>query len=238
MSGRAEWSRRGWITRRLHGLTPKPKPALKLPPSGTLSYICGVMLGDGNIDRERTIRLKVASIEFAKSFQRELRSILGKARLVTTSDGYYLVRGYSSPLCRLLASRKFVEDCAIRFPKEFLRGFYEAEGSLHSYGSRSHAQNLDFYNKETDKLSLVEMALSLLGFRHRRRFFQDKSRPMMTTSVLGGANEIAHFMQLVGPCIKNAVRPDLRSEYWKKLSMFARSGHSLGEASKLARMFP
>ena len=107
-------------------------------PSKDLSFFLGAWLGDGWGDKNdggKRMRLKVRSADFAKEFAHSATMILRKtkpyATWVTTDEGgpWYNVKVTSFELFDFVNKDiDELRDHVAPFPKEFLRGFFTAEG--------------------------------------------------------------------------------------------------------------
>ena len=154
---------------------------LELQPSGDLAEYIGVVLGDGNIERfPRTERLTITG-DFKKSqfilryanFTEMLFGKKPKLEKALRSDGFRLSlyqRHISERLGVPTGNRK---DFAYILPKwiegseeyliRFLRGLFEAEGSL-SIHLPTSTYNFEFTNYNKYLLDIVEKALYRLEF--------------------------------------------------------------------------
>ena len=109
-------------------------------PSSELSYVIGVVMGDGNLSikrrgnsTQRQIRLRVNHKEFAERFSVIISKLLGKRKdYKIGKDGrQYVVHAASHQLYDFLKRpfeefKPFIE----KFPAEFIQGFVDSEGSI------------------------------------------------------------------------------------------------------------
>ncbi len=113
-------------------------------PSPALAYVIGVILGDGCVHLAKarnnscSVRLNVTDEKFAKSFQKHIQ-LLGincavlhqKSKNPKWADTY-LASANSNAFGGFWAElgRDGVAEFACRYPEHFVRGFYEAEGTI------------------------------------------------------------------------------------------------------------
>jgi len=121
---------------------------IDLRPSSTLAYVVGVVLGDGSIwhprPHEYTIGLRVKDEEFASAFLYALQHIgLGAKTMWCSQEAgreYHVVRARGKALYTYLRPMKDDPSCAteiaLQYPRDFLRGMYDSEGSLHTDSTR------------------------------------------------------------------------------------------------------
>lgn len=108
--------------------------APNLEPSALLSYIVGAFLGDGGLIRSAQhhyeLRFRVRDREFAERFSDCLSAILGKSKKPRQDESrFFLVRVWSRLLFEFLSSWDSIRETARRYPREFIGGFADAEGS-------------------------------------------------------------------------------------------------------------
>lgn len=111
----------------------------KEEPSPALSYIIGANKGDGcTLANSGVVKLEVTDKDFAQAFNSKMAALLSRAKpnkiLVRSRPDrlpIYVVRYASVQLVQLLRQplERLIEY-ASRFPREFLRGFFDAEGHV------------------------------------------------------------------------------------------------------------
>jgi intein-encoded DNA endonuclease-like protein len=111
-----------------------------LTPSPSLSYLIGVIFGDGCVTiMERptgrtnyNIDLDVIDKDFVDAFNDALFVVLGKRYAVCQFANRYQVRGQSKILYELLKGKDInkVKHLVEPFPCNFIRGFADSEGSV------------------------------------------------------------------------------------------------------------
>jgi len=137
-----------------------PSPEL-LEPSEDLAYVIGAVCGDGYANIRRRIRkgyrqaiihLEVKDKEFVEEFAIRIGRVLNRPPpkpKVKRSTGRYYIKVESKTLYELLKKpvdlerlRKYIEHCD-KCIAAFLRGFFDAEGSISENGS-IHLVNSDY----------------------------------------------------------------------------------------------
>ena len=155
----------GWVNGKhrpfgyVRAFDPQPRPEL--------SYVIGVLLGDGTTSSNRNhshmIKLRVIDREFAAEFSRCLGVLLcrdpppvkwreGTRSWYTGVSSLLLQKSLRQELKDLVPTISHCDDCK----GAFLKGFYDSEGSVSK-------RRLLLFNGELGKLELVR---SLLGTLH------------------------------------------------------------------------
>nr|WP_240910668.1 LAGLIDADG family homing endonuclease [Thermococcus sp. MV11] len=145
---------------------------VNLEPSPELAYIVGAYLGDASVSEtgnyQYRIRLKVMDRDFAQNFERALKAMGANPRTgfernrgranrwwveVTNKELFMFLKG---PKDRLF-------EVARAYPKEFLRGFFDSEGSVYvdTKDPRKAAVVADNYDR--DILEFCKGQLEILG---------------------------------------------------------------------------
>lgn len=208
-----------------------------LSPSPTISYILGVLWGDGCVSkwgRMYLARLSVVDPVFARSFKRSLEGI-GLHPYICME--YYSKKNprWKDQFCVTAYSKKFfewykdltpeeIESIVLRSrsnAKEFVRGFLESEGTVYqqSHSPNSWCCRLD--NKDEQRIILVKKAIGFLGFGCSLR---KDSRDCYHIWILGGTVRVAEFLKKISPSNKpvelqttvrpyNRVSPDMTQEF-------------------------
>jgi len=169
----------------------------------SLSYVVGVVDGDGSV-RRNSIRLNTTSSKFAKAFYEVLAKLGLRPHLYQfpsqrTKRGkpVFSVIIHSIPLVDFLKSPK-KEECALRYPTEYVRGFYESEGFLDR-----HNVVMAVREKNLTKLHFVEKLLRKLGFRTKmyklRKKDTNKYGHIFWLYLLGGQRSAQQFMEIIQP---------------------------------------
>ncbi|RLF90670.1 DNA endonuclease, partial [Thermococci archaeon] len=140
--------------------------------SPSLAYVVGVHLGDGSVsldDRYRyRIRLKVVDREFAEAFAEALKDIGLRPSLYWENDssrvGRWVVEAVSKELYMFLTgSREKLFEVARRWPVEFLRGFFDSEGSVYVDKKNPRIGRITIGNSDLEVLELCKELLEKLG---------------------------------------------------------------------------
>ena len=181
-----------------------------LVPTPTLAYILAVTLGDGCAYRN-CIHLRVISQIFAERFKEALTRI-GLHPSYWRKDRTYNVTGYSATLYSWYKSlsQNQIEEIARSFPRSFLCGFYESEGSLMQsrIPHKNHYHNnirITIANTKGWLISLTTELLLGLGLHPKQKAYTKfpKSRPLILHIVnLYRRKEVESFLEQVSPCIR------------------------------------
>lgn len=136
-----------------------------------LPYLAGVVVGDGWLTA-RTLGLRVADEEFARSFQTSIRETFGVEAVCRTDErGYWLVRT-SNRTGRFDSLRSFAphsdQEC-----RSWLRGMFDSEGNaqcLHrpSISAAAYQRRVAFYSTNEATIACLRRCLMTLGFSHIR----------------------------------------------------------------------
>jgi len=182
-----------------------------LSPSPILSYVTGVILGDGwvyKINHSYSIGLETLDKPFCESLVRALQQIKLNPCLMFNKNRFWRVTATSKLFYEWYKSLKFkdIEKIAIEYPKEFVRGFYESEGCLSIYKSRKYRYTnckIIICNTKEELINLTKELLKILGFHPTIR---KKNNPLprkpLWILVLGRKAEVKQFLDIVKPCIK------------------------------------
>lgn len=127
-----------------HWIAGNRRPGLrnifKAKPSRALSYIIGANLGDGSrLVKTSCVKLEVTDLEFAQAFNSKMAKLFSRdvpnkimvRRFETGRLPLYIVRYVSRQLINLLMlPRNKLFRIAFAYPRDFLRGFFDAEGHV------------------------------------------------------------------------------------------------------------
>ena len=155
---------------------------VRLTPSPELAYIVGAYFGDASATEGRNyrykVKLKVIDREFAEAFGKALRGIGLNPRMGFENDktrtGRWYVEATSKSLFRFLTGpREGLFEVANAYPREFLRGFFDSEGTV-VFDRKSRTLHVSASNYDLDVLTLCEELLERLGidskiYLHRRK---------------------------------------------------------------------
>ena len=192
-----------------------------------LSYVIGVLMGDGwtYIDKRGSgyICLQQTREEFAKSFYNALMSLglTPKMYIIPKEGGDYIcgnkVKSRKDQILVRACSRAFVEWyrsssleeisqivlSSKSTAKEFVRGFYESEGT--NYVSRTSRGRpywvIELTNSNLEILKLVKKAIEKIGFH----FHLSKKHNKMYRLYSAHALRNRLFLEEIKPCIKNQI---------------------------------
>ena len=156
----------------------------KQKPSHALSYIIGANIGDGcTLTENWIVKLEVTDRDFAETFNNRMAELFDRLRpnkiLVRQSAGrlpMYIAKYSSKQLVELLRlPLKKLLGIAFAFPRDFLRGFFDAEGHVDvGISSVSSGFKLSIGAENSDKWLLLRVRtlleqLSIDSRLHRKR---------------------------------------------------------------------
>jgi intein-encoded DNA endonuclease-like protein len=195
----------------------------KEEPSPALSYIIGANIGDGCTLKENWIvKLEVTDHDFAETFNNSMAGLFNRVTpnriLVRHAVGrlpMYLVKYSSKQLVKLLRlPLKQLLEIAFAFPREFLRGFFDAEGYVDVSAGRHFSVQVGAENSDESLLLMVKKSLKLLGIESRIerkrkagtiKVIRGKAFTMRRTSyslLIGGFETMKFFAKEVGFAIR------------------------------------
>ena len=152
-----------WLKGSKPGRKASPRPPYRIPnlcPSPELSYLLGVYYGDGYASRVRRRRggsvylfgLEAKDKDFVEELNRSLLKLLGrKYPIKKRRENRYVVRVPNKTLYEFLKSSKGHQPIIENSPADFLRGFFDSEGTIH----RCKVWLLGVYNTNFEILEYV-----------------------------------------------------------------------------------
>ncbi|MBU3905277.1 MAG: helix-turn-helix domain-containing protein [Nanoarchaeota archaeon] len=191
------------------------EPKINFNQTPTLSYILGVISGDGSVFNYRfnktlysKVNLGVISKEFALSFNSSLRKIGFNPHMCTykpkNGNLKYIVEANSKNFVnwyKQLSSEKLYE--IIYSDKEnmksFIRGFYESEGTF-----RPKCCELRIRNTNKELILLCKNIIEKLSFKTTLTCPETTStgKPYYSLYITGGRKQQYEFIKQVNPCFK------------------------------------
>ena len=152
---------------------------VNLSPSPELAYIIGVYLGDASISNRNyqyRVRLKVVDKDFAESFEKALKSIGANPRTgfehnSGRTDRWWVEVTNKELFMFLKGPKERLFEVARVYPKEFLRGFFDSEGSAIVYPNRARveASNYDLEVLELCKELLQRLDIHSKIYKTKRK---------------------------------------------------------------------
>lgn len=137
-----------------------------LNPSEELSYLLGVLYGDGTCYKDKghyAIRLEANDKEFVVEFARCLASVTGREKysIYCNKRKQFIVVGSSKKLYRFLEERLSLSHKEVieKYPASFIRGFFDSEGSVHHIQKRKNAYRISMCNTNYALLLYVKELL-------------------------------------------------------------------------------
>ena len=198
---------------------PTGSSLINVKPSPEFSYFLGALMGDGNIRKrihnyQYEIRLRVQDKDFAILFAKAISKIvnkkikLRKEKDFTRCGERFLVSLSNKRLWEFLVSRSTTQLIRIaeKFPRWFLRGLFDAEGSSSS--------GVEFSNTNLVLIKEVSRLLRSLGINHKIKLKIKKgqkvkirnklyiARKNLYTIRISRKEDIRKFATLVGFGIK------------------------------------
>lgn len=149
-----------------------------LSPSPELSYLIGVLVGDGNITKsgyDYQIRLSAKDKEFVESFAEKLAIINHKSSSYSirkNKRGLYETQGRSKKLYYFIKGGNFW-SIAEAYPIEFITGFFDSEGTI-TKSSKWNTWHISFSNTDMELINFVQGLLNKL--RIEARVYVDKRK--------------------------------------------------------------
>jgi len=197
---------------------------VKVTPSPELSYVLGVLKGDGYVvnDLKRghySVVLETVSLEFAKSFKyalqklgfnpclrlrKNLNSPISKKRLWHVEAHSKLFINWYTRLNNMELS-----TIARMFPADFVRGFYESEGTYYRgidnrwkrlRGWVIPRKEIIIANKAKETIMLVKELLDGLGIPSSVYYVRQLS---IYSLHIMRQKAVDDFFDIIRPCIKN-----------------------------------
>jgi hypothetical protein len=184
----------------------------KLEPSPQLSYVIGVLIGDGCISQYRhrsgkyswNVILSVTDEAFALSFRQALLDLglhprLSLSKRDSTRKNCFRVTAFSKSFVEWFdaLSEEQLARVVSKYPIEFLRGFYESEGTASQH-------RVCLVNTDVWKLEIARQLIESLGFQTSLLNYPrlPPAKTPYELHILGGQNEQFRFLSLLNPCIK------------------------------------
>lgn len=222
------WMKKHGIPRR----TPYEKKMIKpkIESSETLSYIVGVLLGDGWAGKvgkkhEYRVALQTRTLCFNRSFERALAEIglnprTFEYKIKGRETTFYGTFAHSKIFVGWFKSLEFedIENLAKKYPIDFLRGFYESEGNYQETESEEkikigkkvrgpyvvHRVNIRIVNTNKKLIMLTKDLMKKIGF-HPTTIYGVKTlapqKPQYCIAVYK-KGEAGKFISLINPIIK------------------------------------
>lgn len=181
------------------------KTKCKLTPSPELSYLLGVAYGDAKVTKYKAnsqfaFSLEVKDKEFAEKFREYALLIIDKKEaegVWQSKRGYYGFSVYSRQLYDYLTNplqehKKVIE----LFPIQFIRGFFDSEGSVYGY-------SISMCNTNQEVIEYVKQVLETIGIKTHLHSYNREDRDCKTIyhlNIIGDSRQI--FTEKVNTVIK------------------------------------
>ena len=148
----------------------KVRNVFRSVPSPDLSYVIGANIGDGcTLTDDWIVKLEVTDQDFAEAFNLSMAALFSRETpnkiVVKRYEGVkrlptYVVRYACKELVELLRlPLGWLLEIAFKFPREFLRGFFDAEGHVGVSGTKGFYLRVGATN--TDRVLLLRVKREL-----------------------------------------------------------------------------
>ncbi len=181
-----------------------------LSPSPDLSYLIGFYLGDGrSAGEQKKVRFKLADKAQMEYINGLVAGLLRRQPKHIGMDGPFYVVDYDSVVLSdyLESSLEELRACVVRFKRDFLRGFFDAEGyascGVNVRSKSTGAVFVGVANTKIGYLGLVRELLDSLGIRGNLRKTNEKGQLM---TIRGGTWARRHDVYHLVIWRKDAVR--------------------------------
>jgi intein-encoded DNA endonuclease-like protein len=191
----------------------------KQEPSPSLSYVIGANIGDGcTLTENWIVKLEVTDYDFAETFNNCMANLFSRVSpnkiLVRHAVGrlpMYVVKYSCKQLAKLLRlPLSKILEIALVFPREFLRGFFDAEGHVDVGAKEFLSLLVGAENSDKSLLLRIKKSLKLLGIESRIqrkrkkgsiKVIRDTTFAMRRTSyglIIGKIEDVKMFAKTVG----------------------------------------
>lgn len=133
-----------------------------------LSYLLGVMYGDGWLSHTHcyTIGLNAKDRDFVEKFRDVLFKICGKTQNISIHNGCFRAHVYSKDLFGYLSSPlKKHKPLITTFPCEFIRGFFDSEGTAHKSRNAVRDVTIKAVNTNLEIILFIRFLLNTLNIQ-------------------------------------------------------------------------
>lgn len=208
----AEWIYNGVTPQGNYGIT-------KVQPSRALSYLLGVVYGDGCCPRNTgIIRLEVKDRDFVEEFSRCLSIVLKRKDnpypIWRRNDGRFVTAGHSVVLHKFLSqSLEKHNEIVQKFPAVFIRGFADSEGTplfYQSKGRKYKEGRIIISNSDSQLLAYIQALLakyfdidSLIRCVRRKRIIKvikgvetKTSKPLFNLEINKNGSLVKYFKKI------------------------------------------
>lgn len=193
-----------------------------LSESPALAYIFGVLYGDGYTcihKSQYNVGLRVKDKEFADAF-------CGAMNRVNLYPGIWFQEGkyYRAVVGSKIFVRWFrrlhlkdIENLSSGYEVDFIRGFYDSEGSL-SPRSRGKTFQITMSNTNLELVQLVQKIMAKLGFVvhidrvHTHSMKINKWKAIYHLRLCGGQQKVTSFCELIKPSIPRKGMERIKNE--------------------------
>ena len=210
-----------WWCKKLGVSGRKDVKHLFFEPSPALSYVLGCVLGDGCVylrkDNRYTVRFAVTDRALAEEFAKAARLVGFKCDKITRCKPaeehhktIWLVCLYSNDFGAWYENLGIMGrlEVGLKFPANFVRGFYESEGSIVRHRNCLELSIIDTHHDGLIIKSIKDVIP--LGIEAKTYKFLAKEKGFRDRHVLAIYRQldVARFLAWTMPCIKTVPRPE------------------------------
>jgi intein-encoded DNA endonuclease-like protein len=199
---------------------------LDLVPSPELSYLIGVLLGDGYISRSSSdISLIAKDKDFVDAFNVAICKVLGRRKnypiyiIQRGNCKYYRINGRSKQFAKwyfALSLDNLVDTVSV-YPFDFVRGFADSEGSIYWDGRNKKGLRIGIVNTNQLLIEKISQLLTRLSIQNkiypRKPQYHTYQKSYLLSIYKVGA--VQKFMEKIGFSIKRK-----KEVYDKRLKKF------------------
>jgi len=160
-----------------------------LEPNGDLSYVIGVLKGDGSAyasrkDYEYVLKLNAIDKDFVEEFSRCLTKVMNREKqyplAFCAERKQWITIARSKELYNYYINKEYM-PCIEQYPAGFLKGFFDSEGSIHSSQTGGWAKQwaIECTNNDIKLLDIVEKLLFNIGIESNRVLSSKKGTKML-----------------------------------------------------------
>lgn len=194
--------------------------------SKELSYVIGVLYGDGCVYRSKHqygIRLGVNDRKFAEEFKNSIEKIGLNPSIYKTEEqnkSPYIVSAYSKQFVSWFQGLNLIDSKQYYwgFKKQFVKGMYDSDGGLYIQNGKRSPRRVKVYIGNTNRnlLELIKKALSTLDIpSYISRLKEGGKRKASYSLSVSKLTDVVSFLIEIGSSIERKSLKRLREKYSK-----------------------